>query len=268
MGASHVLHVYQTSLRFGAHLSRLCVLIILCTCPHAALCVLILLQMCPHTAIFCICVLIMLCMCPHTAMYVSSYCYMCPHTAIYMCPHTATYVSSYCYLCVRILLHMCPHIATYVLILLQMWFGTDLSRYYCIDETDETNKEHVRHNKTLSFLLFVVLERANSFKKNKNKKNAGQCYEKLGMLPEAEAHIRDASRCMRPYVSSVCGLTLLVYEALRQRLTCETLAGSSKRQSATRAPSQPTPLGYVCVCVCVRACVVCGWVGVLCVCVC
>jgi hypothetical protein len=47
-----------------------------------------------------LCVLILLCMCPHTTMYVSSYYYvcvlillcMCPHTYV---PHTTMYVSSY-----------------------------------------------------------------------------------------------------------------------------------------------------------------------------
>ena len=34
-----------------------------------------------------ICVIILLCMCPHTAIYVSSYCCVC------MCPHTAICVS-------------------------------------------------------------------------------------------------------------------------------------------------------------------------------
>jgi hypothetical protein len=46
-----------------------------------------------------ICVLILLCMCPHTTIYVSSY--------YYMCPHTTTYVSSYYNICVLILLYMC-----------------------------------------------------------------------------------------------------------------------------------------------------------------
>jgi len=58
------------------------------------------------------CVLMLLCMCPHTALYeappagVSSYAYICPHTAMY--------VSSYCYICALMLLHMCPHTAIYV----------------------------------------------------------------------------------------------------------------------------------------------------------
>ena len=80
--------------------------------------------MCPHStrhvSSFCyICVLIILCMCPHTAVCVlTATCvlillHMCPHTAIYMCPHTATYVSSSCCICVLILLHMCPHTAPY-----------------------------------------------------------------------------------------------------------------------------------------------------------
>ena len=102
-----------------------------------------------------------------------------------MCPHTATYVSSYC--CVCGLAQICHGI-------IQL---TKQTR-----STFDTTRQFL-------FLLFVVLERANI--KNKN---AGQCYEKLGMLPEAEAHIRDASRCMRPYVSSVCGIKFLVYEAL------------------------------------------------------
>ena len=86
-----------------------------------------------------VCVLILLCMCPHTAIYVSSYCYMCVlillmstyccicvfillcmchHTAnvlvlIYMCPHTA--------ICVRVLLHMSPHLS-YIYLPLSLYY--------------------------------------------------------------------------------------------------------------------------------------------------
>jgi hypothetical protein len=62
----------------------------------------------------CVCVLILLCMCPHTAVYVSSYCCVCVLILLYMCPHTAVYVSSYYCVCVLILLCMCPHPAAYV----------------------------------------------------------------------------------------------------------------------------------------------------------
>ena len=66
----------------------MCVLILLCVCPHTTICVLILLHMLPHTTI---CVLIL----------------------PYMCPHTTTDVSSYYYLSsVLRLLHMCPHTHT------------------------------------------------------------------------------------------------------------------------------------------------------------
>jgi hypothetical protein len=58
-----------------------------------------------------ICVLNLLCVCPHTTMCVSSYyyicvlilLYMCPHTT-YMCPHTTMYVSSTYYTAIRVLI--------------------------------------------------------------------------------------------------------------------------------------------------------------------
>ena len=70
--------------------------LLLYVCPYCCMCVLILLCVCPHSAIFvsaycCVCVLILLC--------VSSYCSLCSHTAIYVsayycvCPHTAVQVS-------------------------------------------------------------------------------------------------------------------------------------------------------------------------------
>ena len=49
----------------------ICVLILLCVCPHTTICVLIRLYV---SSYYYKCVLILL--------YVSSYCYMCPHTAI------------------------------------------------------------------------------------------------------------------------------------------------------------------------------------------
>jgi hypothetical protein len=183
------------STRHVSSFCYICVLIILCMCPHTAICVL--------TAT---CVLILLHMCPHPAAYVSSYCYLC--------------VSSYCYICVLILLHMslillhmCPHTATYV-----VWrrFVTVLFTW-----RNKQGARSTQHN-TFFFAICCAWTREHL----KKYKNAGQCYEKLGMLPEAEAHIRDASRCMRPYVSSVWGLKLLVYEALRQRLTSGTPAGA------------------------------------------
>ncbi len=69
-----------------------------------------------------ICVLILLCMCPHTAICVSSYYYtfvlillcMCPHTTIYVSAYYYKYVSSYYYICVLIPLHICPHTTTCV----------------------------------------------------------------------------------------------------------------------------------------------------------
>jgi hypothetical protein len=100
-------------------------------CSHTAVCVR------PHTAryvsAYCVvCVLILLCMCPHAIcvrilFYVSSYCYicvlillcMCLHAIcfrilLYVCPHTAMYASSYCCISVRILLYLPPHAAIYV----------------------------------------------------------------------------------------------------------------------------------------------------------
>ena len=75
-----------------------------------------------------VCVLTLLCMCPHTAIYVSSYGYVCVLTLLYMssygyvcvlillymCPHTAMYVSSHCYICVLIRLYVCPHTAIFL----------------------------------------------------------------------------------------------------------------------------------------------------------
>jgi len=46
----------------------------------------------PHSfSYYYVCVLILLCMCPHTTMYVSSY--------YYMCPHTTRYAFAYCFMC-------------------------------------------------------------------------------------------------------------------------------------------------------------------------
>jgi hypothetical protein len=111
--------------------SHICVLILLCMCPH-------LLCMCPGNAVYvssyccvcvlvssycCMCVLILqyvsaqtaIYVCPHTDVYVSM-CrrpavYMCPDTAMYVCPHTVIHMSSYCYIYALILLYMCPHTA-------------------------------------------------------------------------------------------------------------------------------------------------------------
>jgi hypothetical protein len=60
-----------------------------------------------------LCVLILLCMCPHTAMYVSSYYCICALILLYMRPHTSMHVCSYDCMCVLILLYMCPHTTRY-----------------------------------------------------------------------------------------------------------------------------------------------------------
>ncbi len=80
-----------------------------------------LLYMCPDTTIYVssyyhICVLILLCMCPHATPCVCILLSMCPHTTIYVSSFywwadelTSIYVSSYCYVCVLILQYICPH---------------------------------------------------------------------------------------------------------------------------------------------------------------
>jgi hypothetical protein len=73
-----------------------------------------------------ICVLVLLCMCPHTTACVSLYyrsktrCTDWLLVLLHMCPHTTAYVSLYYYTCVLILLRMCPHTTTHV------------SSYYCV----------------------------------------------------------------------------------------------------------------------------------------
>jgi hypothetical protein len=60
-----------------------------------------------------ICVLVLLCMCPHTAMYVSLYCYIRVLLRLCMCPHNAMYMSSNCYVCVLILRGTAQHTYTH-----------------------------------------------------------------------------------------------------------------------------------------------------------
>ena len=70
------------------------------------------LHMCPRTTVYyCICVLMLLCMCPHTSTCVASYYCVCVL-------NTTLCVSSYYYVCVLLLLCMCRHAAIRVLILL------------------------------------------------------------------------------------------------------------------------------------------------------
>jgi hypothetical protein len=74
---------------------------------------------CVYVSSYCyICVLILLCACPHTAIYVSSYCHMCVLRLQYVSSYSVIllYVPSYCYIRVLLLLYMCPHTAICVLI--------------------------------------------------------------------------------------------------------------------------------------------------------
>jgi hypothetical protein len=117
----------------------ICVLVLLCVCPHTTIYVCVL----AFTTLYAttICVLVLLYMCPHTtmcvssplphSMYVSSYCCICVANyyicvlvlvliLLNMCPHTTVYVPSYYYMSVCILLCKCPHTIMY------------LSTYYCM----------------------------------------------------------------------------------------------------------------------------------------
>ena len=67
-----------------------------------------------RAAYYYVCVLILLCLCPHASIYVFSYYYTCVLILLHMCPHATTYVrlpAEALYMC----LYMCPHTAIYVL---------------------------------------------------------------------------------------------------------------------------------------------------------
>jgi hypothetical protein len=69
--ALHLLHVCPRATVYYC----MCVLMLLCMCPHTSACV---------SSYYCVCVLMLLCVCPHATLYVSSCCYMCPHTTIHV----------------------------------------------------------------------------------------------------------------------------------------------------------------------------------------
>ncbi len=108
----------------------ICVLILLCVCPHTVAtaarepadrepgegsCICVIYY---YTAIYVSSTTIYVSsyynMSPHTTIYVSSCYYVCVLMLLYMRPHTAMYASSYYYTCVRILLYMCPYTTIYV----------------------------------------------------------------------------------------------------------------------------------------------------------
>ena len=73
-------------------------------CPHTAIYVS---SYCSTWPSYCyICVLMLLCVCPHADIYVCTCCCICDLILLCMCAHKAIYVSSCCYMCVLILRYM------------------------------------------------------------------------------------------------------------------------------------------------------------------
>jgi hypothetical protein len=108
---------------------------------------------------------------------------MCPHTTIYAssyfskCPHTAIPVASYYYICVLILLHVCALTAIYL----------------CSGGVRSEYTELEMHIGALDCLHETGVY--------------------LSIYTYTRTYIHTYIR-MRPYATSVCGLMLLVYEAI------------------------------------------------------